>query len=67
MPIITLNRAIDICSIIVGIFNFFTAVFAALAPIYMHFYKEQENNEAAWKADQKVILYIIMAALIFLM
>jgi hypothetical protein len=35
VPIILATKVIDVCAIIVGVFNFITAILAALAPIIL--------------------------------
>jgi len=61
MPIIVHSKTIDIMTILVGVFNFFTAILAALAPIVYH-----KNEDYSFNEDEKVIIYIGICATIFL-
>jgi hypothetical protein len=52
-----------VCAIIVGVFNFITAILAALAPIILGW---KHSDEWAWNADTKVVIYVIVCSIIFL-
>jgi len=61
MPFILNTKIIDTCAFIVGGFDLITAILAALSPIIFGRIEE----EYAWFADTKVILYVIMTSVIF--
>jgi len=61
MPFILNTKIIDTCAFIVGGFDLITAILAALSPIIFGRIEE----DYAWYADTKVILYVIMTSVIF--
>ncbi|MDR3249484.1 MAG: hypothetical protein LBS95_00175 [Mycoplasmataceae bacterium] len=63
MPFLLEHRIIDICGLVIGCFDFITAILASSAPIILG----RINDEYAWFADTKVIIYIITTSFIFLL